>query len=178
MRMPLLTLALAAGGLAAAAQAQTNAPPPMPRAPGGAMMRADLNHDGVITREEASAEAASRFDAMDANHDGMLTGDERKAYRDAMRAARHGGAAQGDGKAPPPPAAAMPAGGHGPRGGNDRTISRTDYIARATARFDRMDANHDGKLDQGEMAQMRPFGGRRGGAMGGDMPPPPPPSDQ
>ncbi len=173
MRLPLLTLALAASGFAATAQAQT-ATPPAPPPPGNPMMRADANHDGVITRDEATADAGARFDAMDANHDGTLSPDERQAYRATMRARRMGNASA-DAKAPPPP----PAGGYAGRDG-EVSVTRADYIARAATRFDRMDANHDGRIDATEMAQMRGFGGRRGGGRmpGGDTSPPPPPSDQ
>ena len=58
----------------------------------------------------------------------------------------------------------------------DGVITREEYLAQAGQRFDRMDLNHDGKIDQTEMQQvgerMRGRGGMRGG---GDMPPPPPP---
>lgn len=51
----------------------------------------------------------------------------------------------------------------------DRVMTRDDAMAQADHRFDRMDANKDGKIDAAEMATMRPAGGR------GAMPPPPPP---
>ena len=54
----------------------------------------------------------------------------------------------------------------------DGVVSRQEAIDEATRRFDRMDANHDGKLDAAEMERMGPGRGMRGG---GDMPPPPPP---
>jgi hypothetical protein len=54
------------------------------------------------------------------------------------------------------------------RGGNGggRTLTRADATARAGARFDRMDTNHDGKLDATEMAAARSamHHGRRGDA--------------
>ena len=55
----------------------------------------------------------------------------------------------------------------------DGVITRQEVIDQATKRFDRMDLNHDGKLDQSELQQAgRAMRGMRG--MGGDMPPPPP----
>ena len=48
------------------------------------------------------------------------------------------------------------------------TSPRAEAAAAADARFDRMDANGDGKLTPDEM-------GPRGGRGGGDMPPAPPP---
>jgi len=37
----------------------------------------------------------------------------------------------------------------------DGTITRDEAIAAATARFDKLDANHDGKIDQTEIAAMK-----------------------
>lgn len=173
MRTTILTLALAVGGLAAAAgNAQSaDAGPGAMRPPrGGPMMHADANGDGVITHAEAIADAEARFAAMDTNKDGRITPDEREAAREAMRARfRERAGAVGD--APPPPPPGMGPEGRGGDRDGDRAISRADYIKRAIERFDRMDANHDGKLDSGELARMRPMRGPRGG---GDMPPPPP----
>ncbi|MEH3159168.1 MAG: hypothetical protein PGN08_09710 [Sphingomonas taxi] len=155
--------------LATAATAQTAAPPPppppSPSPPGGGLMRADANGDGIITRAEMITDAQARFDAMDTNKDGKVTPEERDAAREAMRAQWRGGAG-GRG------------GGFGMRGGGgggDATLTRAEAVERAGARFDRLDTNHDGKLDATERAAMRPMGGRRGAAGGGDMPPPPPP---
>jgi hypothetical protein len=49
---------------------------------------ADANGDGVLTRDEALAFAAQRFDAVDANHDGQLTADEVRASFQQKRAER------------------------------------------------------------------------------------------
>ncbi|WP_267393330.1 MULTISPECIES: hypothetical protein [unclassified Sphingomonas] len=169
MRKTILTLALAVGGLAAAAgnaQSSDTGPDAVRPPRGGPMMRADANGDGVITHAEAIADAEARFAAMDSNKDGRITPDERQAAREAMRA-HFRERAGADGDAPPPPPRGM---GSGDRDG-DREITRADYIKRAAERFDRMDANHDGRLDSGELARMRPMRGPRGG---GDMPPPPP----
>lgn len=76
----------------ALAQAAPQAPPP-PRA-GGAMMRADTNGDGVVSRAEFLAQAGERFDRMDANHDGKLAPDEMP---------RFGRPRAGNGQTPPPP---------------------------------------------------------------------------
>ncbi len=51
----------------------------------------------------------------------------------------------------------------------DGTITRAEFVAQATQRFDRMDVNRDGKLDKTELQQM----GQRMRGMRGDMPPPP-----
>jgi hypothetical protein len=169
--MKTILLALACGSvLTAAAPAQT---PPMGPPPAMNPMAADANHDGIVTRDEYLADAEQRFAQMDADHDGRVTRKEREAYRDAMRDRRIA-----DGAAPPPP----PPGGQGPEGrrpddrgpggpgGGDMT--RADYMARAAERFDRMDANRDGRLDATEIAALRE---RRHERRGGDTPPPPPP---
>lgn len=67
------TVLLAMTIVAAPAFAQ-DAPPPSRG--GGAIMRADTNGDGVVTRAEALAQAGERFDRMDLNGDGKLTPDE------------------------------------------------------------------------------------------------------
>ncbi|WP_249340459.1 hypothetical protein [Sphingomonas sp. 2SG] len=149
-------LAIASGLLATGAVAQTMPPAPPP---GGGMMRLDANHDGVITRAEMIAEAEARFAAMDTNKDGKVTPEERDAAREAMRAQRGGGEG--------------PRGGGGMRAGGDREMTRADALDRAAKRFDRLDANHDGKLDATELAAARPMRGPHGS---GDMPPPAPPA--
>ncbi|THD35240.1 MAG: ca2+ sensor protein [Sphingomonas sp.] len=55
-----------------------------------------------------------------------------------------------------------------PQDNPDRIETRDDALAKADQRFDRMDANHDGKIDATEMAAMRPVGAL------GTMPPAPP----
>ena len=42
--------------------------------------RADLDHDGLLTREELQADADRFFTRRDSNHDGQSDPDERKAY--------------------------------------------------------------------------------------------------
>lgn len=142
-----LCLTLAAGGIATAAAAQQGAPPPGPAMPMrggmgrmgggmGALMRADGNGDGIITREEAVAAADARFDALDTNHDGVVSPDEMRAGMPPMPPMP-----QGAGASPPPPA--MP------------PLTRQQFHDRALRPFDRIDANHDGKIDQAEIAAYR-----------------------
>lgn len=89
--------------LAAPVMAQDAPPPPGGPGPrgggGGAMMRADTNGDGVVSREEALAQAGQRFDRMDLNHDGKLTRDEME------QVGRRMGEMRGDMPPPPPPSA-------------------------------------------------------------------------
>ena len=181
MRKTLITLALTASALGAAAcSAQTTPMPSQDGAHGhrgggrmGMMMRADTDHDGVITRAEAMAEADTRFAKLDTNGDGQVAPDEKQAMRQAMQA-RMAAA----GRTPP----AGHGGGerwgqHGDADGNG-VITKADAEARAMKRFDRMDANHDGRIDKTELANLREMGRERHrGMQGGDTLPPPPADD-
>jgi Ca2+-binding EF-hand superfamily protein len=143
--------ALAASAAGAAAVGQTAPPAPANTMPGRGlgMMRADANGDGVVTRAEATAQADAQFDAMDTNRDGKVTGEEMRA----AFTARTGGAGGGRGMG----------GRFGNQGGTDMSMTRDDFRARALARFDRNDANHDGKVDAAEMDAARQMRMNRGG---------------
>jgi hypothetical protein len=82
MKKAILAFALGAS-IVTAAGAQD-----MPRGPGAAMMRADANGDGVVTRAEALAEAGVRFDRIDANRDGKI--DQAELAAMPMRRGRGG----------------------------------------------------------------------------------------
>lgn len=93
---------------------------------------ADANGDGVLTRDEALAFAAQRFDRLDADHDGRLTADEVRASFRQKRAERWKKLdTDGDGR-----------------------ISKAEAQANAprlAARFDKLDANGDGFLTPEEL---------------------------
>ena len=131
---------------------------------GAAMLRmADANGDGVVTRAEYLAAVDARFARMDANHDGVLTLDEMP-----MRGMRLGGRGQGgrgqggmtggDVPPPPPPNGSFPdATGTPPTPAATRApVTRDQYRAAAMRRFDRFDTNHDGRIDQAELAASAP----------------------
>ncbi len=141
MRSLLIGLTLAVGPLAishAAAQDARPAPAgdnmarPM-RGGGGlaALQSADANNDGIVTRAEAIAAADARFAALDTNHDGQVTGDEMMAAMPPRRAARMDG---GD---------ARPA------------MTKAEFEARSLRRFDRLDADGNGRIDATEFANAR-----------------------
>lgn len=133
---------------------------PGPMGGGMGMMRmADANGDGVVTRAEYVAAVDARFARMDANHDGMLSPDEMP-----MRGGPRGGMIGGAGGRDVPPA--PPANGSSPDAtgtppapattGTRPPVTRDDYRAGAMRRFDRLDANGDGKVDEAEMAAAAP----------------------
>lgn len=133
--------------------------------------RLDVNHDGYIDRGEAGAPAGmaagprgprgrgdpnASFDRMDANHDGSISRAEYLAYR--SRGPRARGAAA-DGAARPRRASL----GWGFTGrwfdrvdaDHDGRISLAEAQRAATALFDRLDTNHDGVLSAEERAAAR-----------------------
>lgn len=107
-------------GTALAAQDQPHRDP---------LARADANGDGVVTRDEMLADVDARFAQLDANKDGKITGDERKAVAGGRMGGRMMGRADADG---------------------DGAITLDEQRAQANKRFDRIDTNHDGKIDQAE----------------------------
>jgi hypothetical protein len=197
MRKTLLTLAVSDRADAAATSAANRAalqttiagqaqaaPEVAPRGPGpqragrmrgGPMMQADTDRDGVLTRAEVVAQAEAQFARLDADGDGIVTAAERQAAREAMRDRREARMAA-RGKTLPPERAGMADGRKGQmmrgrRGGGDGVLTRAEFIDRAGQRFDRMDANRDGRLDAGERpdrSAMRHGRGHRMDRPGGD----------
>jgi hypothetical protein len=132
-----LALGLAAAGAVAAQD--------MPRGPGGMLMRADSDRDGLVTRVEYQAQLDARFAGMDANGNGKL--DAGEGLRGPIgRPGR---------STPPPPGATPPA--PPPVG-----MTREAFRARALERFDRLDGNRDGRLDRTEIDAASPPRGEPG----------------
>lgn len=126
-----------------------------------AMTRADTNGDGLISKAENRAAVEARFARMDANGDGTLAADERGKKGMGKRGGRRG--AMADTGSAPKAGGMMKADTDG-----DGAISRAEFDAQSAARFAKMDANQDGKIDATE--QPKPHGKRN------KMPPPPPKS--
>ena len=173
MRTALIALAIATTAPAGIAAAQTppDAAPP-PRAPVnmlGALMRADADRDGIVTRDEVVASSDRTFDRLDANHDGAVGGDEIAAMRGMTRPGGPGGPG-GPGAPPPPPTGAgAPPVPPPPGAAVTRSFTRAQWHDRALAQFDRLDGNHDGRVDQAEMDAYRE---RRRQRRPGEAPPP------
>lgn len=94
-------------------------------------------HD--MTRAEAQAHADAMFDRIDVNHDGTISVDEWTSFRSA-RAEHQGGGHMGM---------------HGGEHAGAQAMTKQDFEARALARFDRMDTNHDGIVSAAEREQAR-----------------------
>lgn len=130
---------------AGAAMAQAPAAPDAPDAPARPRAALDANKDGVIDRAEAAARPhlAVRFDALDRNSDGKLD----RAELPRMKHDRHHRRGGHEGRF----------GGNPFRGADkdkDGRVSKTEAIAAATARFERMDFNKDGFVDAADREAM------------------------
>ena len=146
----LVTLAPAA--LLAADPAATTASSGKPHGEGRWISQLDTNHDGAVSKEEATAAAQARIDKLfakvDTNHDGLITQEELRAAAQARRAEAKAKAAarfkaadkNGDGFLSKDEAAALP------------------MLAR---HFDTLDTNKDGMLSPEEVeAPAHHFAGR------------------
>jgi hypothetical protein len=167
MKKTVIGLSLAAlvlGGGASAA----------PGAPSTAKRDADSN--GVVTRAEAQASAASLFTRMDVNKDGTLDRADRTARREATQASmfdrldadKNGqisrtefmankGPRQGGPRASrrgPGPHQARADGAAGGRG-MAAAMTQDQFVAAAMQRFEARDANKDGQLTQAERQAAR-----------------------
>lgn len=134
----------------------------------------DVNGDGQLSGADRDARHAERFAKMDGNGDGELSQAEIEAARAARRASRFARADKdGNGTLSQEEAKAM----HGKRGGKgmhggmgmrghrgghgmamtrpadnngDKQTSKAEFTAAALARFDKADANKDGKVTKEE----------------------------
>jgi hypothetical protein len=155
----------------------------------------DVNNDGVLSPADRDAKHSQKFDEIDAGHDGQISREEWTAHHRAMMERGHGPMG-----GPPPMEGTeqdSPMGHHGKghrgmghggmgHGGmgimahqmmmaadtnKDGQLTHAEFDAGAKARFDKADANHDGKISPEERrAAMTAM--RRGGRAMGDMPQP------
>jgi hypothetical protein len=186
------TALLMAGGIAVAApgdrgmRADTDGDGAISRSEMTASLNArftkmDVNGDGQLSKEDRDAKKAERFAKMDANGDGELTEAEMTAARAARKSERFARTdTDGNGKLSQAEAQAK----HGKRGGKgmrgkrggrggmgmmrgadtngDQMISKAEFTAAAIARFDKADANNDGKVTKEErQAAHKAYKGQR-----------------
>jgi Ca2+-binding EF-hand superfamily protein len=141
-----LTLALAASFAVPAFAQKEGKQRPSPDQRAERMIRLiDMNGDSRISRDEMTARLGDTIKTVDLNGDGQLSKAEiegqrqqirkaNKAYRQAVRA------------------------GEIERGAYDAKIIRVNRLPKATIkRFDRIDANSDGNLDQAELTRVADF---------------------
>lgn len=139
-------------------------------------VKLDVNKDGKLDQADRAVRHAEKraqmFDRLDASKDGSISKaewDQADAARQAKRAEWK--AKRGERAGAPGNGAERHAmrghhggkrGGHGGPGGwmkadanGDKAISQAEFVAGALARFDRMDANKDGKVTAEERQAMR-----------------------
>jgi len=111
---------------------------------------ADADQDGLISRAEWLTRARSDFQALDMDGDSALSAEERQAQLGEERAALRARLAARQERQVGPALA-------GP-------MSLEDFEARASARFDRIDADGDGLVTVAELQAIRPAVQTGGGA--------------
>jgi Ca2+-binding EF-hand superfamily protein len=114
---------------------------------GGMFAEADKDNDGKVTLAEANAASAAKFAAADTNRDGFLDAAELAALKP-----------QGHGKGPGQGAAKLDKDGDG-------KLTKAEAPPRMQQRFDELDVNKDGVLDQQELQAARASHGGGGGGM-------------
>jgi hypothetical protein len=126
---------------------------------GRGLASADANSDGIVTKAEFTTQVEGRFAQLDANKDGTVTPEERQA---AFQAGGGGGGGGGPGGGGGGFGGGGGGGGGGPGGPPPGPMTKAQYLEQQMGRFDRADANKDGKVDQAELAAAPgPGGGQR-----------------
>jgi Ca2+-binding EF-hand superfamily protein len=112
---------------------------PAERDPMERFMEADTNGDGVVTRAEFNAARMARFDKLDRNGDGTISrADFGRLMRLAPRLARRIDRLLADADT-----------------NYDGRVTRAEYASMPMPLFERLDLNHDGRIDAQELAAAR-----------------------
>ncbi len=112
----------------------------------------DSNQDGSISLEEAPEQMRERFAEMDQNNDGKLDKVELETMFE--RRARQGNQGRRPGQNQPQGAQSIKERIMGADSDNDRLISKEELPAQMQQRFEQMDANGDGFVDEQEIDEM------------------------
>lgn len=110
----------------------------------GWFARVDANHDGRVDRDEFLADARAQFAAMDIDRQGYLTAEELGRVRTPYRPANY--AARASHQDPVMSADAN----------LDFKVTPEEFLQQAEATFRRLDADHDGAIEAGELAPLCP----------------------
>jgi Ca2+-binding EF-hand superfamily protein len=99
--------------------------------------QADVNHDGLIERDEYYAARGVRFEKLDRNHDGVLNDADfpRLTRRGGSRAEKLHDLLQ-----------RMDA-------DHDGNVNRDEFVQAGKVVFNLIDANHDDQIDKAELKQ-------------------------
>ena len=108
----------------------------------GRFARFDVNGDGLVTEAEFTAHQQALFNEADANGDRAVDPAEMTAYREAKRAERRKQ--------------------NNPDANADGAIDRDEFLAAAEARFERLDRDGDGVLEEDERPRKRGWRRRSG----------------
>lgn len=109
---------------------------------GGGWERMDANGDGEVTADEMAGRSEALLAAADTDNSGGVSKDEMKAYRKARREARREE--------------------RNPDKNDDGVIDKTEFLAAAQERFDRMDKDGNGVISEDEQRRKGRRGHRRG----------------
>jgi len=168
--------------------------------------RMDANHDGKLDKADREARTVEHFRKLDTDGNGSISQAEFLAAHGPDHGDHDGKGPEGKGhegmehegmehrgmEHRGPGGHEMMAGMimHQADANKDGTVTRAEFVAAALAHFDKVDANHDGKVTPEERkAAMKAMRGGMKGHMGGmhgmrhgegpmgDGPPPPPPGN-
>lgn len=119
-----------------------------PSGAGAMFARYDLDEDGAVDRAELDAARAALFDQADSNQNGVIDPDERAGLTQTLS----GQVRQARGRMAGLMAERQLNTGAMFDANEDGQISRTEFLAAPTPRFDALDVNGDDRVNADELA--------------------------